>query len=86
MQRVLNPGTQHSKTPWTWSFLDAHDKPTPYYIPEGEGDTTLMFESRFESGNLGLAVKLSNTEYNLVLQNDSLTRGNTQCTADLQAE
>ena len=44
-------------------------KPTPkeYYTPQGEGDRTLMFESRFESGNLNLAVKLSDKEYNLVL-------------------
>lgn len=37
-----------------------------------------MFESRFESGNLALALKLSDTEYNLILQNDINTRGHTQ--------
>lgn len=40
------------------------EKITPYYIPMKkfpyyEEDTTLVFESRFESGNLDLAVKLS---------------------------
>ncbi|KAI8812182.1 hypothetical protein BJ742DRAFT_84849 [Cladochytrium replicatum] len=31
---------------------------------------TLQFDSRFESGNLQFAVKVSNTEYNLILQSD----------------
>lgn len=37
-----------------------------------------MFESRFESGNLLAAIKLSDTEYDLVLQNDVNTNGHTQ--------
>ena len=41
-------------------------------------DKTLVFESKFESGNLEMAVKLSDTEYNLTLQNDINTSGNTQ--------
>ena len=49
----------------------------PFYSAFGS-DQTLIFESRFESGNLELAVKLSDTEYNLVLQHDSNTAGNTQ--------
>lgn len=28
-----------------------------YYKPKGPDDTTLVFESRFESGNLSMAVK-----------------------------
>jgi hypothetical protein len=31
----------------------------PYYTPNDENDVTLVFESRFESGNLGMAYKLS---------------------------
>ena len=31
------------------------------------GDPTLLFESRFETGNLDLAVKVSDTEYTLML-------------------
>lgn len=37
-----------------------------------------MFESRFESGNLYLAQKITDTEYNLLMQNDTNTRGHTQ--------
>jgi hypothetical protein len=40
---------------------------TPYYELQGDDDKTLIFESRFESGNLAMAIKLSDKEYNLVL-------------------
>ena len=33
-------------------------------------DKTLLFESRFESGNLYLAQKVTDNEYNLLMQND----------------
>ena len=49
----------------------------PYFDP-GENDPTLVFESRFECGNLWMAVKVSDNEYNLVLQNDINTKGHTQ--------
>lgn len=48
-----------------------------YYTPIDENDKTLIFESRFESGNLALAYKLSDTEYNCILQNDINTKGHT---------
>ena len=41
-------------------------------------DKTLLFESKFESGNLYLAQKVSDTEYNLLMQNDINTTGHTQ--------
>ena len=41
-------------------------------------DRTLLFESRFESGNLDIAVKVSDSEYNLILQDDVNTNGYTQ--------
>ena len=41
--------------------------PTQYYKPKGPDDKTLIFESRFESGNLLAAIKLSDNEYDLVL-------------------
>jgi len=41
-------------------------------------DKTLLFESRFESGNLYLAQKVSDHEYNLLMQNDINTSGHTQ--------
>lgn len=43
----------------------------------GEGDKTLVFESRFESGNLSRVYKISDTEYNLMLQNDVNSHGHT---------
>jgi len=38
----------------------------------------LRFNSSFESGNLRKAVKLGEDEYNLILENDTNTQGNTQ--------
>lgn len=49
-----------------------------YYVPTGPTDKTLVFESRFESGNLQLAHKVSDNEYDLVLQNDINSKGHTQ--------
>lgn len=48
------------------------------YKLQDANDKTLLFESRFESGNLFLAQKLSDTEYNLLMQNDINTTGHTQ--------
>ena len=48
--------------------------------PEGEidrTDKTLLFESRFESGNLYVAQKVTDNEYNLLMQNDINTSGHT---------
>lgn len=52
--------------------------PLPYYYPDGDTDMTLVFESRFESGNLLTAAKVSDTEYDMFLQNDINTNGHTQ--------
>lgn len=76
---TTNKQQQKGNDMWKWSFLDPKEKISPYYIPLNGDDKTLVFESRFESGNLGLALKISEEEYNLVLQNDSLSKGNTQC-------
>ncbi len=56
----------------------AESAPTPYYLPDGSLDKTLVFESRFETGNLLVAMKVSDNEYDLVLQNDINTNGHTQ--------
>ena len=57
-----------------------YEKLKPYYkLKEPQiADTTLLFESRFESGNLRKAVKISDTEYDLYLKNDYGTTGFTQ--------
>jgi len=48
----------------------------PYYILKDQAtDCTLVFESRFESGNLRRVVKISDTEYDLFLKNDYGTNG-----------
>lgn len=41
-------------------------------------DKTLVFESRFESGNLAAALRVNENDYYLALQNDVNTSGNTQ--------
>merc|ERR1712224_822286 len=50
----------------------------PYYTPTGPDDKTLVFESRFESGNLRRAVKVYDFEYDLVLNPDYNTKSHTQ--------
>jgi len=50
----------------------------PYYkLKSQTDDLTLIFESRFESGNLRRAVKITDTEYDLYLKNDYGTTGYT---------
>jgi hypothetical protein len=49
----------------------------PYYVPKDINDKTLVFESRFESGNLAAAVKVNENDYHLLLQNDVNTSGHT---------
>ncbi|CAE7514428.1 AGBL3, partial [Symbiodinium pilosum] len=51
---------------------------TPYYTPTGPEDRTLVFESRFESGNLRRAVQAYEFEYDLILNPDYNTKSHTQ--------
>ena len=51
--------------------------PQTYYKLKDADDRTLQFESRFESGNLLAAIKISDNEYDLILQNDINTNGHT---------
>lgn len=51
----------------------------PYYVKESESDPTLIFESRFESGNLRRAVQTGEPySYNLILKYDYQTTTYTQ--------
>lgn len=50
----------------------------PFYTLKDDADKTLIFESRFESGNLYSVMKVSDNEYHLCLQNDVNTMGHTQ--------
>jgi cytosolic carboxypeptidase protein 2/3 len=47
----------------------------PYYVLENEADRTLVFESRFESGNLKKAISTTENEYDLYLKNDYNSQG-----------
>ena len=46
---------------------DAPPPPLPYYYPTSDDDKTLVFESRFESGNLLASIKVSDHEYDMFL-------------------
>jgi len=62
-------------------FMPQPEKPkldAQIYKLKDENDKTLLFESRFESGNLYLSQKVSDNEYNLLMQNDVNTQGHTQ--------
>uniref|UniRef100_A0A6U2EXJ2 Peptidase M14 domain-containing protein n=1 Tax=Chlamydomonas euryale TaxID=1486919 RepID=A0A6U2EXJ2_9CHLO len=59
------------------TFDYAKDLPA-WYQPSGDDDTTLVFESRFESGNLRRALQVYPNEYDLILSPDVNTRGHTQ--------
>lgn len=39
----------------------------PYYTKKDKFDKTLIFESRFESGNLAAALKVNQNDYHLLL-------------------
>jgi len=60
------------------NFSKTLKEPSPYYIPIDNNDTTLVFESRFECGNLLAVSKKSENEYILVVQNDTNTTGYSQ--------
>ncbi len=50
----------------------------PYYVHQGPDDATLVFESRFECGNLRRAVQVGEYEYDLILKYDYGTSSYTQ--------
>lgn len=49
-----------------------------YYTLTSPEDSTLIFESRFESGNLRRAIQVYEFEYDLILSPDSNNRKNAQ--------
>ena len=69
----------YRKQPPVEKFSEPMTFPTQdYYTPKNSRDRTLVFESRFESGNLQLAHKQNDNEYDLILQNDVNSKGHTQ--------
>ena len=61
--------------PDAFSDCDNDQIMTPYYQPSFKNDHTLVFESRFESGNLRRAIQVYEFEYDLILKPDYMTRG-----------
>ena len=55
-----------------------YTKLKPYYVKDSESDNTLIFESRFESGNLRRVVLMGDNTYNLILKYDHGTTTYTQ--------
>jgi len=53
-------------------------KLNPYYKAKDSTDETLVFESRFESGNLRRALQVDKYEYDLILKTDYKTNNFTQ--------
>ena len=54
-------------------------KSFPYeYTLVAPQEDSLRFDSKFESGNLHKAIKVSENEYNLLLEYDTETKGYTQ--------
>ncbi|KAF5841002.1 hypothetical protein DUNSADRAFT_14858 [Dunaliella salina] len=64
-------------TPYAAQFNYFPDLPC-WYSPSGPEDRTLVFESRFEGGNLRRAIQVYPNEYDLVLRPDVNTRRHTQ--------
>lgn len=71
-------GQQSSFSPKMPKLNRYYTKLKTFYQKESEDDNTLIFESRFESGNLRRAVKISDNEYNLILKYDHNTTTYTQ--------
>ena len=70
------PGQQNNFNPKIMKLNRYYTKLRPYYTKENEDDTTLILESRFESGNLRRAQKIGDYEYNLYLRHDYNTTSN----------
>uniref|UniRef100_A0A674H2Z9 Cytosolic carboxypeptidase 2 n=1 Tax=Taeniopygia guttata TaxID=59729 RepID=A0A674H2Z9_TAEGU len=72
----------HSSPGSCFTCARVRGAPGPFSSPaaplEGPQDTTLLFESRFESGNLQKAIKVGPYEYVLMLRPDLYTAKHTQ--------
>ncbi len=71
----VEPSYFHEKFNTTGIKLDV----LPYYIPKNLEDITLIFESRFETGNLRRAIHVQDYTYDLILKQDTASeKGTTQ--------
>jgi hypothetical protein len=62
----------------SWNGSERLPMLRPFYTPESGEDTVLVFESRFESGNLFSAHQVGPFEYDLKLRYDTNTNAHTQ--------
>jgi hypothetical protein len=76
MNRVVYDAIDPS--PYSCTITPIEGEIAPFYQPQTEDDYTLVFESRFESGNLRRAIQVYEFEYDLILKPDYNTRGNIQ--------
>ena len=66
-RNIMNSGLQKNDRIYT--------SLNPYYVVQSDKDFTLVFESRFESGNLRRAIQIDDFEYDLFLRNDYNSQG-----------
>ena len=78
VKNLLKENTDSEYTIEPHETINVQNPIKPYYQLTSPEDNTLIFESRFESGNLCMAIKLSEWEYDLLMQNDINTEGYTQ--------
>lgn len=61
----VGEGQQHKNDPEKKQLVRVNLE--PFYTASDPEDSTLIFESRFESGNLAAAVKVKDDDYHLLL-------------------
>ena len=64
-------------SPYSGEVTPPEGEVAPFYVPQSPDDNTLLFESRFECGNLRRAIQVYEYEYDLILKPDYNTRGYT---------
>jgi hypothetical protein len=64
-------------SPYNGDHVPPEGEVSPFYVLQNPEDNTLLFESRFESGNLRRAIQVYEYEYDLILKPDYNTRGYT---------
>ncbi|CAG9328181.1 unnamed protein product [Blepharisma stoltei] len=79
IQREIETASENDKSQYKkLSFLSPKKFLSSEYTLVAPTKNVLIFDSKFESGNLGKAIKLSENEYNLYLDFDFNTSGHTQ--------
>ena len=66
LKNATSSQAAHGKQPGQKSLVNMAGI-DPFYVKKDKFDKTLIFESRFESGNLGAALKVNDIDYYLAL-------------------